>query len=423
MNDRRQKIHDRIFTVCCMALVFIMPIYGKIVPSVIFLMVLNWIVEGKIKKIPVIFRERKRLIAFSFAALYIFYILGMIWSKNLGYGLFDLEVKFSLALFPMIFATMDKDFPVGKIIPPVFRSFVAGCVTMTLILLGIAIVDYLRFHDPDVFFYTSFTRIIHPSYLAMYLNFSIAIIAYWLIRKADPLMIRFRGLLVVMIFYLTLVVFLLNSKAGIFSLLVLFLLIILYYLYIHKHVWKTIFLLLLGVMIFYGGFRLFPSTFARFEKTGAVLAQKNDAGQEKMESNYERLFVWKAGWEVIRKHPLIGVGTGDVKDALLEEYQKEDNKAVYDMRLNAHNQYIQTFIALGIFGLMLMIFFLAWPSWTALKRKDFIYFAFLAVFAINILVESMLEVQAGVVYYAFMNALLFLRGDLFMDRSADPRQA
>ena len=77
------------------------------------------------------------------------------------------------------------------------------------------------------------------------------------------------------------------------------------------------------------------------------------------------------------------------------------------MRLNAHDQYLQTYIALGIFGTLLLIINLLVPGWFAIRRIHFIYFSFLAVFAFNILFESMLEVQAGVIYYGFFNALLF----------------
>lgn len=407
MNLKRQKIHNQIFTWCCMALVFFMPIHGKILPSVISLMVLNWLIEGKFKTIPSIFRERHRMMTFSFAALYVFYLIGMVYSRNMDYGLFDLQVKFSLILFPLIFATVDRDFPFQKLMTDVYKAFIAGCVAGTLILFGIALYDYIRSQDPAVFFYTHFSRFINPSYLSMYLNLAVSILAYYLIRNEHPLTNKIRILLVVLVFYFSLVTFLLNSKAGIFSLLFLSLLIILYFLIVHRQLWKGILLLFLAVISFYALFTFLPTTADRFKKTQSVLSEQKQSSTKKMESNSERLDVWKAGIEVIRKHPVFGVGTGDVKDALLSEYQKENKLFVYNMRLNAHNQYLQTYIALGILGALLLIFLLVLPGWMAIRRIHFIYFSFLAVFAFNILVESMLEVQAGVVYYAFFNALLF----------------
>jgi O-antigen ligase len=180
-----------------------------------------------------------------------------------------------------------------------------------------------------------------------------------------------------------------------------------YLLIINKQIWKGILFFFLVAMIFYAGYNFLPTITARFKRAEAVLSEQKKSSPETMESNSERLVVWKAAIEVIKENPVFGVGTGDVKDALLSEYQKENRVMVYNMRLNAHNQYLQTYIALGIFGALLLVIYLVVPAWFALRKIHFIYFSFLAVFAFNILVESMLEVQAGVIYYAFFNSLLF----------------
>jgi len=423
MNSKRRKIHNQIFTWCCMALVFFMPIHGKVLPSIIFLMILNWLIGARFNNIPSVFREKHRMLTISFAALYIFYMIGMLYSTNMDYGWFDLQVKFSLILFPLVFATIDGDFPVQKLMDEVYRAFIAGCVAATLILFGIAIYGFIHSREPAVFYYTRFSRFIHPSYLSMYLNLAVSILAYYLIRKEHPLRGRMQIFLIMLLFYFSVVIFLLCSKAGIFSLAFLFLMIIVYFLVVHKKVWISILLLLLAGMIFYAGFSFLPVTAERFKNTESALSEQKKSSSEQMESNSERLVVWKAGLEVIRKHPVFGVGTGDVKDALLSEYRKENKVLVYNMRLNAHNQYFQTYIALGILGILLLIFLLLLPGWTAIRRVQFIYFSFLAICAFNILVESMLEVQAGVIYYAFFNALFFSGWKTLPEGSGNPESA
>jgi O-antigen ligase len=384
-----------------------MPVFGKVLPSIIFLMVLNWIIEGRFKRIPAIFREKHRMQTILFAAIYFLYLAGMLYSKNLKYGFFDLQVKFSMFLFPLIFATVDKDFPIHKLIKNVFKAFTAGCVTGTLILIGIAICYYIGSGNPQVFFYTTFSRFLHPSYLSMYLNLAVAIIAYYLIQKEQPLTKNIRRILFMLAIYFSFVIILLSSKAGIFSLLFLFSIITMYLLIINKQILKGLLFFFLVVVTFYGGYNFLPSISARFKKAKSVLSEQKISSTETMESNSERLIVWKAAIEVIKENPVFGVGTGDVKDALLSEYQKENRVMVYNMRLNAHDQYLQTYIALGIFGTLLLVIYLVVPAWFAFRKIHFIYFSFLAVFAFNILVESMLEVQAGVIYYAFFNSLLF----------------
>jgi hypothetical protein len=71
----------------------------------------------------------------------------------------------------------------------------------------------------------------------------------------------------------------------------------------------------------------------------------------------------------------------------------------------------------------LLIIYLVVPGWFAIRRIHFIYFSFLAVFAFNILVESMLEVQAGVIYYAFFNALLFFGCKKLPNQLDNPERA
>jgi O-antigen ligase len=420
MNKKRQKIHDQIFIVCSLGLVFFMPIFGRILPSVIFLMVINWIIEGGFKKIPAIFHEKHRILTISFTVIYILYLVGMLYSKNMKYGFFDLQIKLSMLLFPLIFATIDKDFPIRKLTTNVFKAFIAGCVTGTLILFIISICSFLGSSNPQVFFYTIFSRFLHPSYLSMYLNLAVSILAYYMIQKEQPLTKKLRILFFILAFYLSCVIILLSSKAGIFSLLFLYLLIVIYLLVINKQVWKGLLFFFLVLVIFYAGYSFLPIIAERFKKVESVLSEQKKPSPEKMESNSERLVVWKAAIEVIRENSIFGVGTGDVKDALLLEYQKENRSLVYNMRLNAHNQFLQTYIALGILGVLLLLSGLVLPGWLAIRRHHFIYFSFLLVFTINILVESMLEVQAGVIYYAFFNALLFSGLEIVPNKVPDP---
>jgi len=125
------------------------------------------------------------------------------------------------------------------------------------------------------------------------------------------------------------------------------------------------------------------------------------------ESTSERILVWRASAQIIKNNPLVGVGTGDVKEELMCEYQNENISYAIEKSLNAHNQYLQTGVAIGIIGLLFLLFTLFAPMFKAIELRDWIYFVFLFLIVINLLFESMLERQAGVVFYAFFNALLY----------------
>jgi O-antigen ligase len=101
------------------------------------------------------------------------------------------------------------------------------------------------------------------------------------------------------------------------------------------------------------------------------------------------------------------VGTGDVKDHLLEKYREKQLYNALGLELNAHNQYLQTMLALGIIGLLILLLNIVLPALYGMEMKHYLYLIFLILVAFNFLFESMLETQAGVVFYAFFNAYLF----------------
>jgi hypothetical protein len=61
-----------------MAVAFFLPVYGRLVPPFIVLMVLNWLADGRfIKNFGRLFREKPRWQILSFALFYLLYLIGM----------------------------------------------------------------------------------------------------------------------------------------------------------------------------------------------------------------------------------------------------------------------------------------------------------------------------------------------------------
>ena len=117
--------------------------------------------------------------------------------------------------------------------------------------------------------------------------------------------------------------------------------------------------------------------------------------------------IWWYSFEITNDNFLMGVGTGDVKDNLLDKYREKQMFNALGLELNAHNQYLQTTLALGILGLIILMVTLVLPALYGLEVKHYLYLIFLILIAFNFLFESMLETQAGVVFYAFFNTYLF----------------
>jgi hypothetical protein len=123
----------------------------------------------------------------------------------------------------------------------------------------------------------------------------------------------------------------------------------------------------------------------------------------------QRLEYWKASKKIIQKHPLTGVGTGDVPDAFQEMYNEINSNLAKEWRLRAHNQYLSFAVAFGWPGLLFFIFVLLFSVRYACQQQNYIYLAFLIIAIGSFFNEDTLETQAGVTFFAFLNAI-FLWG-------------
>ena len=414
---KKKVIFSYIYFYLILLLVLFIPLYKKFIPYLAGLIVLNWVIEFDfINKFKRLVNDRNRLCILSFSVLYIFYLIGVFYSSNIDYALFDLEVKLMLLLFPLVFSTIDKSIFTPRRIVCVFAVFIAGCFIGTLVCFGNAVYNFTQTNSVDYFYYSNLSIFHHSGYFAMYLNFAIALIIYFLLTNWKQNLNKWKiGALSLLIIYFLIFIILLSSKAGMLTLIIIFLLTVSYLIIFEKRYFQGALIFLMVCVLFIGAFKLFPKSLNRIIIAQEALENRNKIEHGASEGTTGRLLIWENSLEIIRNNFLFGVGTGDVKDFLLEKY--EENKFTYyqNKEFNAHNQYLQTFISLGLFGFLILLLTLILPLAYAIKNKQFIYLFFLIIFSLNLLVESMFETQAGVVFYAFFNSFL-----LFINKK--PRQ-
>ncbi len=75
--------------------------------------------------------------------------------------------------------------------------------------------------------------------------------------------------------------------------------------------------------------------------------------------NIERLYMWRAGWRVIKDYPLLGVGPMDTEE-IQREYKLPEAKEVHG---HFHNNFVQIGVNLGFIGLSIFIWLLATLFW------------------------------------------------------------
>lgn len=115
-----------------------------------------------------------------------------------------------------------------------------------------------------------------------------------------------------------------------------------------------------------------------------------------------RLAKWESAWTCIKSEPYFGYGTGDVQLILDQQYKVEGKFQLLDY--NAHNQYLQTWLGLGIPGLLILLA----SFWTLIRfSKDrFLALAFSGIWGICIFTESMLQTQKGIFFFALFYSFL-----------------
>jgi len=403
--------HRQSYVYLFYVLSFLLPLHRMIIPYAIALIILNWLLEGKFrKKYKLIRSSRSRQQVLCFASLYVFYLIGLIYSSNF-FGqegaLFDIQVKLSLIVFPLIFATLPEDSLNFKIRIIAMKLFVAGCFVAILICFASAIIDYINTGYKHEFYYTYISFFMHPSYFSMYLNVAIAILFYSLFFDDQQKTKIYIIILVFLCCCFVIFNILLSSKAGLIGMGILITSTVMYMAIWKKMLINAILLAAITFIIVVAFLKILPYSTMRMNTVKEVVKKEQISEKEEVESSAERLLVWGVAWEIIKGDFIIGAGTGDVKHEMLEKYKERNYNSAVALRLNAHNQYLQTFIAIGFIGFIVLVMSLLLPLIYSYKKQDYIYFMFLILIMFNFLVESMLETQAGVVFYSFMNILLF----------------
>jgi O-antigen ligase len=395
---KRQAFHTNAHFYFSLLIAFFLPL-AHYVPIVIILLLLNWLIEGDFKaKSQAIFSSKPALL---FCFFYILHLTGLLYTENMDSGNFDVKVKLSLFLFPLIYASK----PLQKEqLKPLFLSLLSGSLLCSFILLIRATCSFIKTHNSTCFFYEDFTaNFIHPSYLAMYLNLGITWLLIQLYKNTAVFGKFSKSITVLLILFFSFILVLLSSKLGLITLALIYFVALIVYSF-KNHV-VGIIGLILAIVIGIGVVKFVPAITDRVETAIAAITSPT-VNNADAESTAVRMLIWKAANQVIAEHPILGTGTGDSKDELIKEYERRGMTGAAHNQLNAHNEFYQVFVSLGLIGFIVFSTQLIAPLIVSIKEKNSIYTFFLIIIILNFLTESMLEREAGVLFYAFFNAVL-----------------
>ena len=122
-----------------------------------------------------------------------------------------------------------------------------------------------------------------------------------------------------------------------------------------------------------------------------------------------RVAVLESAFSVIKRSPLYGYGVGSDQKALNIQYEKNEYYWALNKSQNAHNQFLQTFLQIGIIGLssFLVLLFNVLRKSFMIKLLPMCIFTLIIVF--SSLSESILGLQKGIVFFATFANVFIIR--------------
>jgi O-antigen ligase len=352
------------------------------------------------------FKQHKLL--WMLPLLYLLYLIGLLWTSNFKYAGLDLQIKLTFLLLPFIIGTLNFS---PQQIKKVLYGFVGGTFIASVYLLMMSYSVYTETNDPLSFFYASLTSpLMHPTYFGMYVNFALLILLAQLGKSKFDL--HYLGIKFGLLFF-SLMALLIEARTAQAATLITVVGMILFHLFKRNYSAPSILLLLFIIFFSLGAQRYLSHISNRYALVVSAMETKTQTDQQKQyDSTTGRIEIWKLAGELIQKNILLGTGTGDVRDELVKTYYAHDFEYGYAKKLNAHNQFLQIWATVGVVGILLFVLALLLPFLTLKFYPQFLFPMFLLIIALNAMTESTMEVQRGVLFFAFFYSLLAVGSEI-----------
>ncbi len=357
--------------------------------------------------------------------LYVLMALSALWTIDSDETAHSLSKELPIVIIPlcfMLFPAFSRE-QRKKIVGLYSGAMVLFC----LYYLVKAFIRYAMTKDSTVFFYHELvTKDVNAIHVSVYL--AVAFFHFFTKPKKIWIDILAAGLLLV-------TVFLLSSKnvIGVFILLM-----GLYFLFYSGIAKKTRFISLAALVLLVCSLAFVPEIRQRFSIESKTVMTDNTENTEiggavgkvynvsvrqawnnkKFDANEYfpgtafRVYQFRIFLEMMKEDNAWLTGYGlNASYARIEQktiayglYRGIDGNSGYQKK-NFHNQYIQNFAELGIFGFLLLVAMLYVNLKNALKTKDFVHISFAILMISLFLTESFLWRQRGVTYFTMMYCL------------------
>ena len=388
-----QKYRGLLFFLVLASLAFSM----KLNSLFIILLVLQWLLMVPLAEKKENLRRNWKLIAL-FAAYFLLFAISILYSENTSSAWKDIESKLSLLLIPLsILGQKRLEVKEQAVLLKLYVWFLVG--------VGVFLVGKSLFLAGGLLTNQEFSALIgvHASYLSLYMAVALFITIQSLTHKSQ---IKLNT--VIALFLAFILVVLAARMVTIATFLSLFT----WFAVVH-FTWKR---LLTMIVIFIGvvfAISSIDSVKSRFQEglIGEQVEFGNVDDSVKVKTyggKAIRVAIWQCAQEVVKDNWLMGVGAGDVHKSLQASYKRNEFQLAWQYNnFNSHNLFIETIIAVGVLGVVVLITLFYLLFFSAIKNRNMLLFCFTTLFFMFSLIESAFNVQKGIVFLVAISCLLF----------------
>jgi hypothetical protein len=128
-------------------------------------------------------------------------------------------------------------------------------------------------------------------------------------------------------------------------------------------------------------------------------------GDPNFQSVSQRIEFVKASLWLIKKHPWLGIGTGNWKIKYAEAYSQMHSKLFPENQGPSHNQYLNYLVKFGIIGFLFIVCAILIPIFREGHKKNLFFWLFMVLIGIVNLADANLETHMGLSFFTFFYCL------------------
>lgn len=344
--------------------------------------------------------------------LYVLMFLSLTWTINSKETISGLQKEVLVLLIPLAFSALPKIHK--ETIDKVLRIYSYAMVGYTIFYLLRAVYKYIIAGKTDVFFYHELVTL---ELNAIYVSVFASLAMFFFLAKQKSTIDKISFLI------LALFVFLLSSKNIIMVDLVL---IVVYFFFFSNYTRKIKVVTVSGILVVSIASILFIKPVReRFTiEFDTVLVDNSLNNENASISNISikqawtkdqfelnnffpgtalRIFQIRIFKEMLQEESVFFNGFGlDASQEKIKQKIKQHNLHPSYGEFNFHNEYVQIFSELGVFGFLIVVSMLFVSIRKAIISKDFVHITFSVTMIILFLTESFLSRQRGIIFFIIL---------------------